>query len=305
MVGRGGEQHPAELRVVGPGADGRGDAALGALRIAHLHELPEPPREDLHVLLGARQRPDGEAGRHARAVERERGQALVERVRPVVGIEHREQVGEARVHRQALAEPGSAVAGAELEPGAKWLVRNGASLDEADHRLRDHERQVALEAVAEPRTAQRQRVAERREIDPDFAVADLDREHAQLVGPLVERAARRDVEAGVAPVAREDASRERAAVEREAHVRAAVVDGADAVAVREQRQRVPVHVRDERSEAADVLEGGGAEHGSSLGAAARPAHRPSGRTSPRPLGLVEAPLLDVGDRLVTDPRAPR
>ena len=191
-----------------------------------------------------------------------------------------------RVHRQALAEAARPVAGAELEADPERLDGVGAAVDEADHGLRDHERDVALEAVVQPGAAVRERIAERRQVDPDLAVAQLDREDAQVVGPLVERAAGGDVEAGVVPVAGEDAVLERPAVEREAHVRAAVVDRADAVAVGEERERVPVHVRDERAEPADVverrgaLEGGGrGSHAASLGAACPAAHRPQGRTS--------------------------
>ena len=44
------------------------------------------------------------------------------------------------------------------------------------------------------------------------------------------------------PVAREDPVAERAAVERKAHVRAAIVDGIDLIAVSEETQRVSVEV---------------------------------------------------------------
>jgi hypothetical protein len=66
-------------------------------------------------------------------------------------------------------------------------------------------------------------------------------------------------------VAGEDPIFDRSPVERKAHVRAAVVDRAHAVSVSEQRERVPVHVSDERAEPANVLESGGAKHGPSLG----------------------------------------
>ena len=53
---------------------------------------------------------------------------------------------------------------------------------------------------------------------------DLDRVGAHVVGPRVERAAGTQVEAGVVPVAGDEAALDGAAVEREAHVRAAVVE---------------------------------------------------------------------------------
>ena len=59
---------------------------------------------------------------------------------------------------------------------------------------------------------------------------------AHLVRPLVERAAGREVEASVVPVAGEDPVADRAAMEREAHVRAAVVDRVHVVTVGEEAE---------------------------------------------------------------------
>ena len=84
----------------------------------------------------------------------------------------------------------------------------------------------------------------------DPAVVDLDRVGADVVGPGIERAARAEVEAGVVPVAGHQAALDRAAVQREAHVGAAVVE----------RERRPVAPED-----ADRLGAGLA------GQAARPA----------------------------------
>ena len=42
VVGDGGKEHIGHLPVIGPGADGRDDAALGAFGIAHLDKLAEP-----------------------------------------------------------------------------------------------------------------------------------------------------------------------------------------------------------------------------------------------------------------------
>ena len=54
VVGRRGEEHVRELPVVGARAHGRDDAALGALRVAHLDELAEPALEHGDVGLAAR-----------------------------------------------------------------------------------------------------------------------------------------------------------------------------------------------------------------------------------------------------------
>src|SRR5439155_8977507 len=92
------------------------------------------------------------------------------------------------------------------------------------------------------------------EIHPALAVAKLDRKRAQVVGPLVERATGGEIEARVVPVAGEDSVADRAAVKREAHVRAAVVDRLHVVSVRKEPERVPVQRDDERPEPPDVVE---------------------------------------------------
>jgi hypothetical protein len=80
--------------------------------------------------------------------------------------------------------------------------------------------------------------------DEDAVTADFDGNRA-VVGPQVERASARQVKASVVPVAGKDPVGDRAAVEWKAHVRAAIVDGVDLVALRKQTERVPVEVDDE------------------------------------------------------------
>ena len=77
-------------------------------------------------------------------------------------------------------------------------------------------------------------------------VADFDRESAHIVGKQVERAAAGEVEAGVMPVAGQDAVAHRAAIERKAHVRAAIIDGVDLIAVEKQDDRMPVNLHRKR-----------------------------------------------------------
>ena len=101
------------------------------------------------------------------------------------------------------------------------------------------------------------RVAPRRDVHVDLAVLDLDREAAQLVGPLVEGAAAAEVEARVMPVAGEDPVRDRAAVEREAHVRAAVVDGVHLAALEQQAHGVSLDADHHPALRLELLERGG------------------------------------------------
>ena len=63
------------------------------------------------------------------------------------------------------------------------------------------------------------------------------------------------------PVAGQDPVADRAPVEREAHVRAAVVDGMDLVAVREETERVPLDVDDEPPGRPQLGERRGADEG--------------------------------------------
>ena len=76
---------------------------------------------------------------------------------------------------------------------------------------------------------------------------------------LVERAARRKVEARVVPVAGQDAVVDAASIEREPHVRAAVVYGEDPVLVVEERDGVPFDVYDEAFLSLQFLEAGDAD----------------------------------------------
>src|SRR5215207_7278049 len=66
-------------------------------------------------------------------------------------------------------------------------------------------------------------MAERR-LDPDLAVTHLDRTGRNVIGPEIEGAAARQIEARVMPMTREDAVLDAAAIEWEAHVWAAVVE---------------------------------------------------------------------------------
>jgi hypothetical protein len=67
--------------------------------------------------------------------------------------------------------------------------------------------------------------------DPYLAVIQLDREGRHVVGPQIEGAAAREVEPRVVPMAREDAVGDRAAVQRKAQMRAAIVHGEHAALV--------------------------------------------------------------------------
>jgi hypothetical protein len=76
--------------------------------------------------------------------------------------------------------------------------------------------------------------------EPDLTIANLHGEGRHVVGERVKRAAAREVEFGVVPVAGEDAVLDGAPMKRESHVRAAVVQGEHAPIVEENQDGPPV-----------------------------------------------------------------
>jgi hypothetical protein len=70
-----------------------------------------------------------------------------------------------------------------------------------------------------------------RGLHPDVAAPHLDRADRHVVCPQVEGAAAFEIEAGVVPMTGQDAVLDTAALEREAHMRATIVEGEDAPAV--------------------------------------------------------------------------
>ena len=145
-------------------------------------------------------------------------------------VHHAGQDGEAGPPAVAL------VARPELDPDAERLARVCAAFDERNGGLGDDEREVLLQAGAQAAAMMGQFVAVVAQVDPDVAVDDLGREGRYVVRPQVEGAAGGQVEAGVMPVAGEDAVVDAAAIEGEAHVGAAVVQGVYAIAVTDEHQ---------------------------------------------------------------------
>jgi hypothetical protein len=148
--------------------------------------------------------------------------------------------------RRKTAEPAvSAAVDAELETRPEHLDAGRIRLQQRDRRLGQHERNLPLEPVAQTLALVSGNIVRRAQIDEHVVTVDRHREAAQLVRELVEGAARPKIEAGVVPVAGEDPVADAAAMQREAHVRAAVVDRVHLLPVREETDRVPVEVDDE------------------------------------------------------------
>ena len=81
-------------------------------------------------------------------------------------------------------------------------------------------------------------------LHPDVAVAQLDRADRYVVRPQVEGAAAFEIEAGVVPVTGQDAVLDAAALEREAHVRATIVERENAAAVVDDEDRTMATVHE-------------------------------------------------------------
>jgi len=127
-----------------------------------------------------------------------------------------------------------------MEPGTERVPPGRVRLEEHEHSLGEHERDVALEPVLQAYTLTGDRVPRLRHVDQHHIAVDARREPSELVRPLVERPTRLQVESRVVPVAREDPVADRSAVQWEAHVRAPVVDGVHVVAVGEEADDVMV-----------------------------------------------------------------
>ena len=166
-------------------------------------------------------------------------------------------VGETGQHGEPLPPAGFAIARAEGQPGAEGLTGAPRIIHQAEHRLGHDQRDLLLQPHFQPVALARESIGRRREVDPDRAVPHLDRIGRHVVGPQVEAAAAGQVEAGVMPVAGKNPVTERAAIEREAHVRAAVVDGVDAVLVAKDRQGVALYGDRQLAALLEIGEAGG------------------------------------------------
>ncbi len=155
---------------------------------------------------------------------RDEREPVHERERTVGVVEGGQQVRHRDEHREARAPAAVAVRRAEVDAGAHDLGRAHARVEQAEHRLGDDERDAVLETFAQPRLQVTDRVGVGARSHHDRAVAHVGVEAARVVGPEVERAARHEVEARVVPVARDEAGFDRALVQREAEVRAAILD---------------------------------------------------------------------------------
>ena len=111
------------------------------------------------------------------------------------------------------------------------------------------------EAVVEPLAPMRGRISMAKDgSHPDFAVTHLDRAGRHVVCPQIEGTATREIEAGVVPVAGQGPILDATAIQRKAHMRAAIVEREDATFVVDDEYRTMPPVRDQTSLRFQLLE---------------------------------------------------
>src|SRR5690606_12464675 len=94
---------------------------------------------------------------------------------------------------------------------------------------------------------------------PDHPVAQLHRRGRQVVSPGIEGSAAGEIEAGMVPVAGQNSVLDRTAVQREAEMRAAIVDRKYAPPFMNDEQRAVLAPHDNTSVGPDLVERGDAD----------------------------------------------
>jgi hypothetical protein len=102
------------------------------------------------------------------------------------------------------------------------------------------------EAIGKPLTPVRRGICIiERGLHPYFAIAQFDREDRYVIRPKIKGAAALEIEAGVVPMTGQDAVLDAPPFEREAHVRATIVEGENPPAVVHEKDRTMTAVQNE------------------------------------------------------------
>ena len=183
--------------------------------------------------------------RLAVAIRRHAARAVEQGEIDILLWQHRQEIGERRQDRQTHA-PAVAVLGPEQRHLPHDVGKRYIGRELTMHGLGDDEPEVVGEAVRKPLTPMRSGIdMTDRGLHPDFAIAQFDREDRYVVRPKIKGAAAFEIEAGVVPMTGQDAILDAAALKREAHVRATIVEGEDAPAVVDDKDRTMTTVQNE------------------------------------------------------------
>ena len=235
-LGPGHEQQLGQHRRRGTTGDRGEQGALRGVAMAHARPAPQPALQDRRV-GGAGERGAVAAWCLAGAVASDAPRAVEQGEAGLLLRQLRQQVAESGEDRQADA-PAVPILRAEQRDLAQHRRRWLALCRQASHRLGDDQIQIVGHAVREPAAPVTHRVGMvEHGLYPDVFPADLDRTGRHVVRPQVERAAAGQIEPGVMPMTGQDAVLDRPAIEREAHVRAAIVESADATLLADHEHR--------------------------------------------------------------------
>ena len=149
-----------------PTPNGGHERSLGALGVAHLDELAEPAASRASGAWpgsGSSRKRGGLPSRVVGAPAAGRGKArcAIDRVEP------RQEIHEARQRGQATEPAAAAAQNPEVKARAKDIDARRVGVEELDRRLRQHERDVALEPVAQPPALVGARIGARAHVDRD------------------------------------------------------------------------------------------------------------------------------------------
>ena len=259
VVGAGGEDHLGDGGGGQVEVDGGAQGAFGGLRGARLDEAAEPLQVAVRVAQLGLQRGEVEVGWLVRSRAGDVDRAVEDGEGAVLLVEDGEDVGHGGKDGEAGAPAVGAIAHAE-EGGLAKDVAGGVELVQADDALREHQRELALQPLAQLRLPVGAAVGfDGARVDVDVAVACFDAEGGHVVGEGVEGAAAGEVELGVVPVAGEDAVADGAAAQGEAHVGAAIVEGVEAALIVDDEDGASLGRDDLHTLALDLLDGAGAD----------------------------------------------
>ena len=235
-LGAGHEQQLGQHRRRGTTGDRGEQGALGTVAMAHGRPAPQPALQGRRV-DGALERGAVAAWCLAGAIGGNPPRAVEQGEAGLLLRQFGHQIAQSREDGQADT-PTVPILRAEQCDLAQHRRRRLALSQQATHRLGDDQIQIVGQAVREAAAPVTHRVGMvEHGLYPDLFPADLDRTGRDVVRPQVERAAAGQIEPGVMPMAGQDAVLDRPAVEREAHMRAAVVEGADPALVADHEHR--------------------------------------------------------------------
>ena len=232
-------------------ADAKVRSAASAERVSTNRRYQPPSRSAGSCATERKQR---KPWRAAARVPRHEGQSMDQRERLVGRVEVVEHIR----HRREHGEPGPparlAVPGAEVDAGAHDVAGRDVGVEQPEDGLGDDQRDALLQSLLQAVHQVARPVGPSVEDHGDPAIINLDRVCPDVVSPRIERAARAQVEAGVVPMARHQATLDSPTVERKAHVRTPIVEREGCAFTPEDTDRLGASLAGQAPDPAQLLE---------------------------------------------------